>query len=66
MNANITSNPPIPTEEDLLREGFSTEQIQRYTELKDRYPLVEFVISCKEFNRLAFLRWYYRSGRLDS
>jgi hypothetical protein len=66
MNANVTSNTPVPTEADLRRQGFTTEQIQRFISLRERYPLNEFVIGRKEINRLAFLRWYYRSGRVAS
>jgi hypothetical protein len=41
---------------DLFRAEFSTEEILRLCELRDRYPHTEY-LTCAERQRLAFLKW---------
>ena len=65
MSENVATRQTVITEADLEREGFSAEQIARLVALRDRYPLIEFVTRRIECERLAFLRWYYRNGRIQ-
>jgi hypothetical protein len=51
-------------EAHLQRSGFTPEQIARFKELRKRYPVIEFVQSQREYNRLAFVKWCFRTGRL--
>jgi hypothetical protein len=64
MNERLTAQRRIVTEDDLARQGFSPEQIQALVFLRDRYPVIEFVNSRIGCERLVFLRWYYRAGRI--
>jgi len=52
------------TPADLADLGFSPEQIARFEELRECYPLIEFLESAHEMHRLAFLKWCYRTRRV--
>jgi hypothetical protein len=55
--------PATITVEDLRRAGFTAEQIERLQALRVAYPVVEYLDSRSQLNRLVFLRWCYATGR---
>ena len=65
MSERIVTRQPVVTQEDLLRQGFTPEQIRRLIDIGDQYPLIELFISQKARDRLVFLRWCYQSGRIS-
>lgn len=52
------------TTADLAAEGFSPSQISRLEGLRDLRPIAEFLDSSAERERLLFLRWLHRTGRV--
>jgi hypothetical protein len=51
------------TIEELRQAGFSPEQIERLQALRTAYPVLEYLDSRGQLNRLIFLRWCYATGR---
>ena len=47
------------TAADLIRRGFTAQQIRRLEALRDVYPVIEFVESNETLQRLHFLKWRY-------
>jgi hypothetical protein len=45
------------TSADLEQLGFTPQQIERLTALRDAYLIIEFVDSSEELQRLLFLKW---------
>jgi hypothetical protein len=43
--------------DDLARLGFAPEQIARLEALRDVYPVIEFVESNEQLQRLQFMKW---------
>lgn len=52
------------TSEKLLEAGFTTDQILQLETLRSYYPLIEFVDSSRQWNRLLLLRWLVAHGKL--
>ena len=52
------------TVEALAQAGFTADAIARFTWLKERYPLCEFVEHDSQIERMEFIRWLVGSGRL--
>jgi hypothetical protein len=65
MGDQVVTRQPVSTEIELEQLGFTREQIASLVALRDRYPLVEFVTNRTACERLIFLRWCYRTGRID-
>lgn len=65
MDEAAVSSQAVMTEADLGRLGFTDGQIERLNDLRDRYLALERIVTHAQYDRLAFLRWCYRSGRLD-
>lgn len=66
MNQHLQVVPPMPTSEATIGErvalvvqGFTTEQIGHLCRLRAVYPVIEFVESEQELQRLIFLKWLY-------
>lgn len=57
MGKIIVSLSPPPTESEMLRKGFSSQQIQGLKEVKEDFPFKEFTSTHVEWMRLQFLRW---------
>jgi hypothetical protein len=55
----------VLTSSELAAEGFSPAQITKLEGLRDLRPIAEFLDSSAERERLQFLRWMHRSGRLS-
>jgi len=53
------------TASDLASRGFSLAQIHRLERLRELRPIAEFLDSSAERERLQFLRWLHRDGRLS-
>jgi hypothetical protein len=47
------------TAANLMRIGFTMEQVERLEALRAAYPYIEFVDSAEEWRRLVFLKWLY-------
>jgi hypothetical protein len=60
---NFRYTPPV-TQADLEREGFTPEQIARLEELREMYPLAEY-ITVHQRQKLIFLRWLRESGKVS-
>jgi hypothetical protein len=45
---------------DLVAEGFSPEQIQRFEELRAVYPMIEMVDDNEQLQRMIFLKWLHQ------
>lgn len=54
---SLSHTTRIVTKQDLKHVGFSEEQIAELDELRRSYPLLEFLDSRQEWNRLAFMKW---------
>lgn len=57
MPQPIVTTQSAPTRADLAKCGFTSEQITRLETLAQRYPVIEFLDSTTEWQRLVFLRW---------
>lgn len=55
---------PLVTRVALEQRGFSPQQIARLEALATAYPLLEFLDSRAEWQRLTFLKWRYLTGRI--
>jgi hypothetical protein len=66
MKATATraSSRPTVTSLQLAEREFTPEQITRLAALRAHYPLLEFVESRSDVDRLSFLKWRYATGRL--
>ena len=53
------------TAEDLLEAGFTVEQVERLSALKNAYPFIEYVDTAKQWRRLEFLKWRFQQGDLQ-
>jgi hypothetical protein len=63
----IREQVPTMTEfRNLEHVGFSSEQITRLFRLKARYQRGVYHEATPEYKRLAFVRWLYQQGRLQS
>lgn len=51
---------------NLEHEGFSSEQIARLFRIKALYQRGAYHEATPEYRRLAFVRWLYQQGRLQS
>ena len=51
---------------NLEHVGFSSEEIARLFRFKERYQQGAYQEATPEFKRLAFVRWLYEQGRLQS
>ena len=51
---------------NLEHVGFSSEEIASLFRLKERYQRGAYQEATPEFKRLAFARWLYEQGRLQS
>ena len=51
---------------NLEHVGFSSEEIASLFRLKERYQREAYQEATPEFKRLAFVRWLYEQGRLQS
>ena len=51
---------------NLEHVGFSSEEIARLFRFKARYQQGAYQEATAEFKRLAFVRWLYEQGRLQS
>jgi hypothetical protein len=60
-----TTAPAPVTWADLAAAGLSSRQIAMLETLAQRYPWTEFLDTDQEYQRLVFLRWRYRTGRLS-
>lgn len=47
---------------NLVYDGFTVAEIARLAQLRDRYPIWEFVESRREWDYLQFTRWEYERG----
>jgi hypothetical protein len=54
------------TTTSLAQQGFTDEQIRRLESLRDAYPILEFITTRAEWQRLAFLKWCYQHGQQPS
>jgi hypothetical protein len=60
-----TAGTPQPVTVDDLRAGGCTEdEITGLSRLRERYPVIEFVDTVREWQRLCFLRWRVQYGDL--
>lgn len=60
MTSETTTARPVETAEQLERDGFTPEQIERLHAARSAYsPCIEQVESNHEWRRLQFLRWLY-------
>jgi hypothetical protein len=55
----IASNPAAISRDDLMQLGFAPEQIERLEALRRVYPVIEFVDSNEQLQRLQFLKWRF-------
>jgi hypothetical protein len=58
--------PTINEVRNLEHVGFSSEQIASLFTIKALYQRGSFHEATPEFKRLAFIRWLYEQGRLQS
>ena len=50
--------------DDLREAGFTEEEIEQLSALRNEYPFVEYVDSGRQWQRLLFLKWRYDRGDL--
>lgn len=65
MVAALTPVTQTLTVEDLTEAGFTTQEISRLVDLRDRYPYIEFTDSSRQWNHLKFMKWRYTNGDLS-
>lgn len=74
MDQGLQIVPPLPVRAatiaervDLVVQGFTTEQIEHLCRLRAVYPVIEFVESKQELQRLIFLKWMHNQepGEID-
>jgi hypothetical protein len=58
--------PTITEARNLEHVGFSSEQIASLLSIKARYQRGAYYEATPEHKRLAFVRWLYQQGRLQS
>jgi hypothetical protein len=58
--------PTITEVRNLEHVGFSSEEIARLFRLKALYQRGTYYEVTPEYKRLAFVRWLYKQGRLQS
>jgi hypothetical protein len=58
--------PTMTKVRDLEQAGFSDEQIASLFRVKARYQRGAYHEDTREYKRLAFVRWLYQQGRLQS
>ena len=58
--------PTMTGVRDLEYVGFSSEQIARLFRVKALYQQGAYHEATPEYKRLAFVRWLYQQGRLQS
>ena len=58
--------PTITEVRNLEYVGFSSEQIDRLFRIKALYQLGAYYEATPEYKRMAFVRWLYQQGRLQS
>jgi len=61
----LSARPASITVEDLIDVGFTSEQIEKLSELKACYPFVEYVEYATHWQRLLFLKWRFDNGDLQ-
>jgi hypothetical protein len=67
MTMELREQFPTMTEvRQLEHVGFSSEQIAGFERLKALYQRGAYHEVTLEYKRLAFVRWLYRQGRLQS
>lgn len=54
---SLSHKTRIITRQELIDQGFDSEQLASLSALRERYPFIEFLDSRQEWNRLAFLKW---------
>lgn len=62
--ATGTGGRPAVTELHLVEAGLTPEVIVRFAALRAVYPVIEFVESRIDVDRLSFLKWRFATGRL--
>ena len=55
--ASKPAKPVIISRDDLAQCGFAPEQIARLEALRSVYPVIEFVESNEQLQRLQFMKW---------
>ena len=65
MVAALTPVTRTLSVEDLTAEGFTTQEVDRLLDLRDRYPYIEFTDSGKQWNHLKFVKWRFTNGDLS-
>jgi hypothetical protein len=64
-NSTTTENTMAPTSDDV--SSFTPAELRRLQQLRARYEREQHdEFSAEELQRLTFVRWLYRSGRLDA
>ena len=58
--------PTMTGVRDLEHVGFSSEQVARLFRVKALYQQGAYHEATSEYKRLAFVRWLYQQGRLQS
>ncbi len=58
--------PTMTEVRNLEHAGFSSEQIASLFRIKARYQRGAYYEAPHEYKRLAFVRWLYQQGRLQS
>ena len=58
--------PTVTEVRNLEHVGFSSEEIASLFRLKELYQRRAYQEATPEFKRLAFVRWLYEQGRLQS
>ncbi len=53
-----TTPATIDTSE-LVAQGFTPEQIQRFEELQAVYPMIELIDNIEQVRRIVFLKWLH-------
>lgn len=63
--ASLSNRMDEVTAQDLLDAGFTVEQVERLSALKNAYPFIEYVDTAKQWQRLEFLKWRFMQGDLQ-
>ncbi len=58
--------PTMTVVRDLEHVGFSSEQVARLFRVKALYQQGAYHEATPEYKRMAFVRWLYQQGRLQS
>lgn len=63
-----TATQPIQTQitqETLIEDGFTHEEIRKLKALRSVYPHAEFVESQQQWEQLVFLKWLIAQGKVE-